>query len=63
MPNWYWECCTDTQPGTVGNVQCRDFLRYNGGEQLDEALNWIRVTHMVARSVIKNISGTSSETD
>lgn len=43
----------------------RDFLCYDitWEEQLDEALKWIRIRHMVARSVIENISGLSSEMD
>lgn len=36
---------------------------FSWGEQLDEPLKWIRVRHIVAKSVIKSISGTSSETD
>lgn len=32
------------------------------GEQLDKPLKWIRVRHVMAKSVIKSISGTSSET-
>lgn len=41
----------------------RLFCSITWGEQLHEPLKWIRVRHTVARSVIKNISGTSSETD
>lgn len=43
----------------------RDFLCYDitWGEQWDEALKWIRIRHMVARSVIENISGLSFEMD